>query len=243
MDLEVAWTITRKDLGTVRKKKSVLYATVILPLILSIGLPALMWYVEQRKGSISVIETLLSAFPFVFVIIAGFISSGISSYSIVGEKIEKSLEPLLASPASDGEILIGKSLASFIPALIATYIGLGIFMTLTDALTFSQLGYLYYPNTTMAIIILAVVPLVIMLSVELNVLVSSRVNDVRTATQLGALGVLPFVIIYLTSEIGLVKLDTNALLYISLALLVAVVILFQLSRVAFRREEILTKWK
>jgi ABC-2 type transport system permease protein len=243
MDFEIAWTIARKDLGTVRKKKSILYATVILPLILSIALPALMWYAEQRRGSISAIQPLLHAFPFIFVIIGGFIPAGIASYSIVGEKVEKSLEPLLSTPATDGEILVGKSLAALIPALISAYIGLSVFMVLADAVTFGQLGYLYYPNSTIAVIIAVVVPLAILISVGFNVIISSKVSDVRTATQLGALGILPFAVIYLASEIGIISLDTDALLYISLVLLVVALVLLYLSKTTFRREEILTKWK
>lgn len=243
MDFEIAWTIARKDLGIVRKKKSILYATVILPLILSIALPALMWYVEQRRGSISAIQPLLHAFPFIFVIIGGFIPAGIASYSIVGEKVEKSLEPLLSTPATDGEILVGKSLAALIPALISAYIGLSVFMVLADAVTFGQLGYLYYPNSTIAVIIAVVVPLAILISVGFNVIISSKVSDVRTATQLGALGILPFAVIYLASEIGIISLDTDALLYISLVLLVVALVLLYLSKATFRREEILTKWK
>lgn len=243
MDFEIAWTIARKDLGIVRKKKSVLYATAILPLILSIALPALMWYVGQRRGSISAIQPLLHAFPFIFVIIGGFIPAGIASYSIVGEKVEKSLEQLLSTPATDGEILVGKSLAALIPALISAYIGLSVFMVLADAVTFGQLGYLYYPNSTLAVIIAFVVPLAILISVGFNVIVSSKVSDVRTATQLGALGILPFAVIYLASEIGIISLDTDALLYISLILLVVALVLLYLSRATFRREEILTKWK
>ncbi len=244
MDLGIAWTITRKDLGTIRKKKAILYSTVVLPLILSIALPAIIWFVEHRKAvPDTYLVGLLNTFSFFFVILATFIPTGISSYSIVGEKVEKSLEPLLSTPATDGEILLGKSMAAFIPALITTYVALGIFMAMIDLVTSGQLGYLYYPNTTIALILFVVDPLAIMLGVGLNVMISSRVNDVRTATQLGALSVLPLGVIYLASEIQVISLDTNSLLYISLALAVADLVLFFLSRATFRREEILTKWR
>lgn len=57
-----------------------------------------------------------------FIIGAGILPTGIASYAIVGEKIEKSLEPLLATPASDGDVLMGKSLAALIPAISTTFI-------------------------------------------------------------------------------------------------------------------------
>jgi ABC-2 type transport system permease protein len=114
--------------------------------------------------------------------------------------VEKSLESLLATPATDGEIFLGKSLAAFLPALIAIYIGMGIFTALIDLLTIGQFGYPYYPNWTVALIILLVAPLAIVLSVGVNIVVPSKVNDVRTAYQLGALTVLPFAVIYAASR-------------------------------------------
>jgi ABC-2 type transport system permease protein len=244
MDLEIVWTIARKDLSTFRKKRGVFYSTIILPLVVSVGLPALIWFLGGKANiPDATLNNLLTAFSFVFVIIASVITTAISSYSIVGEKVEKSLEPLLASPATDGEILLGKSLAAFLPTLIAIYIGMGVFMTLIDLSTVGQLGYLYDPNWSVALILLVVAPLAIVLSVGVNILVSSRVNDVRTASQLGALMVLPFAVIYVGSELGAISLDTSNLLIISAVLLVADVAVYYLSRATFRREEILTKWK
>jgi ABC-2 type transport system permease protein len=244
MDLETVWTIASKDLRLFRRKKTIFYAVIIFPIIISIGLPGIIGYVASKASTSTIVLVgLLDSFSFLFVIIAAIIPTVISSYSIVGEKVEKSLEPLLATPATDDEILLGKSLASFIPAILAVFLGATIFMILTDAVTYGKLGYLYYPNGTMALVLLMVTPLTVVFSVEGNVLVSARVNDVRTATQLGSLVVVPLFAIYLLSEIRLISIDTTSLLIISAILLVVDVALFYLSRATFRREEILTKWK
>jgi ABC-2 type transport system permease protein len=244
MDFETVWTIARKDLRLFRRKKSIFYATIILPLIISIVLPGVIAYVSTKATtSTTVLVGLLDSFAFFFVIIAAIIPTAISSYSIVGEKVEKSLEPLLATPATDGEILLGKSLASFIPAIIAVFMGAAIFMILIDAVTFGKLGYLYYPNWTEAVALLVVTPLAAVFAVEGNVLVSVRVNDVRAAAQLGSLVVVPLFAIYLLSEIRAISIDTTSLFIIAAILLVVDVVLFYLSRATFRREEILTKWK
>jgi ABC-2 type transport system permease protein len=244
MDFETVWTIASKDLGIFRRKRSIFYATILFPLILSIALPAVIAYVSTKATtSTTVLVGLLGSFSFFFVIIAAIIPTAISSYSIVGEKVEKSLEPLLATPATDGEILLGKSLASFIPAILAVFLGASIFMILIDAVTFGKLGYLYYPNWTEALVLLVVTPLAAVFAVEGNVLISARVNDVRTATQLGSLVIVPLFAIYLLSEIRLISIDTTSLSIISVILLVVDVVLFFLSRATFRREEILTKWK
>lgn len=49
---------------------------------------------------------------------------------ITWPKLEKSLEPLLATPTTDDELLLGKSLATFLPTLGVTYIGTAIFVTI-----------------------------------------------------------------------------------------------------------------
>jgi ABC-type Na+ efflux pump permease subunit len=240
MDLEMVWTIASKDLRLFRRKKSLFYAVVLFPLIISIGLPGIIWLVNIP---VDILADILNSFSFFFVIIATITPTAISSYTIVGEKVEKSLEPLLATPATDEEILLGKSLASSIPPLVAVYIGATVFMILSDILTYGNLGYPYYPNWTVALILLVVTPLTVIFSVELNVLVSARVNDVRTASQIGGLIVLPFAGIYVLSEIRLILIDTTTLAIVSVILLIADVVLFYLSQATFRREEILTKWK
>jgi ABC-2 type transport system permease protein len=76
-----------------------------------------------------------NAFLFFFLIGTVFLSNSLASYSLVGEKVEKSLEPLLATPTSDDEILMGKTLAAFVPTIAATFLGATAFMALVDALS------------------------------------------------------------------------------------------------------------
>jgi len=247
MNLRRAWIIARKDIDTFRTKRSILYSVVLLPVIVSVGLPLLIHYSTTTNGGSGIpaaeIPVLLDAFAFFFVIIAAIIPTAIASYAIVGEKVQKSLEPLLATPTSDSEILLGKSLAAFLPSIGATWAGGVIFMLLMDWFTVGNLGYNYYPSWAMAAGLLVAVPLASVLSIELSVIVSSRVNDVRTAQQLGSLMVIPFAGIYVGGELSLIALDLNTLLEISAVIALFDVALFFLARATFRREEILTKWK
>jgi ABC-2 type transport system permease protein len=80
--------------------------------------------------------------------------------------------------------------------VIAIWIGAVIFMSLIDYYLISQLGYLYYPKAVIAVIMLLLVPLAAIVSVELSVIISSRINDVRSAQQLSSLIVNPFAHIY-----------------------------------------------
>lgn len=244
LNIKNVWTITSKDLGLFVKKKSILYTAFALPFIFSIGLPTIIWYVINNKNPpIQTLFPLFDAFGLFFIILAAIIPSFIASYSFVGEKKEKSLEPLLATPTTDSEILLGKSLAAFLPTLCILFISATIFMFLMDFFTADKVGYLYFPNWEFAIKILLIAPLAAIMTVELSIIISSRVNDVRTAQQLSILAIIPFFAIYILTETKIFTLATNTLLIIAGIVAVIVVCLFFLSRAVFQREEILTKWK
>ena len=242
MRLSKSWIIASKDFAVFRKKKNIMYFMVILPLLFSFLLPAVM--VVAKNKSAEEISILLPAFTFLYLVLAGVIPTTIASYSIVGEKVEKSLEPLLATPTTDSEILFGKVISAFLPSIAGILGGSAIFMFLMDLATSSKLGYYFFPNLNSDFVLYLMVPLAVLMSVEWNVFVSSRASDVRVAQQVGGLLMAPFVGIYVAGEFNLIGLGVmNNLLYICAALAAADVILLILARAAFQREEILTKWK
>ena len=247
MRLSQAWIIAGKDLSIFRKKKSIFASVILFPLFVSVGLPLLIYTLSAGSAGTpdvrSGLPVVINAFSFIFIIGAATLPTAIASYTIVGEKQEQSLEPLLATPTTDGEILLGKCIGALLPPLAAIWIGGVIFMALIDAITVGLLGYPYYPNAVMAVIMLLLVPLASVTAVEASVIVSARVNDVRTAQQLGSLIVIPFALIYVFGEIGAVPLTVPYLLVLALIILIADIGLFSLAVSTFRREEILTKWK
>lgn len=98
-------------------------------------------------------------------------------------------------------------------------------------------------NWSIGVILLILIPIAITLSVEFSAIVSSKVNDVRSANSCGILMLLPLGGIYLAGEIGLISLDTINLLIISGILSAIDVSLFFVSTATFHREEIFKKWK
>jgi ABC-2 type transport system permease protein len=246
MRLSKAWLIATRDFKVFRRQKNIWYSVIIFPIIISVLFPAVLEFAGQRsRGLLTVanLPNLLNSFSFFIVIGAAFIPLGIASYSIVGEKVEKSLEPLLATPLTDGEILLGKAIAALLPALVAMYAGAAVFMVGVDAVTVGRLGYNYFPNWTFGVLLLVLVPVAALMSVLYSVIVSSRVNDVRSANGSGILIFLPFLAIYFASEINLISLDITGLLIIAGILFAIDIALYFVGTAAFQREEILTKWK
>jgi ABC-2 type transport system permease protein len=246
--LSKSWIIAAKDFKTFRKKKNIIYSLVFIPILISLLLPAVITFAGQRNGGTGIppaqLLVLLPAFQFLFVIFAAYLATPIASYTIVGEKVEKSLEPLLGTPTTDSEILLGKGIAAFFPPLAALLGGSMLFMLLMDLTTIGKLGYYYFPTWNSAIVLFLLLPLALLMSVQVNVIISSRVTDIRSGQQLGALTILPFGGLYLAGELNLINLGvTNNLLIVVATLLVVDVLLFFVSRATFRREEILTKWR
>jgi ABC-type Na+ efflux pump permease subunit len=243
--LSKSWIIASKDFAIFRKKRNVIYS--ILPFLVSVLFPAVIAF-TGRSGAKGIpaaqLPILLPAFSFFYLILAGFLPTSIASYSIVGEKVEKSLEPLLATPTTDGEILLGKGISALLPPIAAILGSSVVFMALMDLVTRGPLGYDFFPNWNAGVVLFLMVPLAAILSVEWNVILSARVNDVRVAAQLGALIVLPFSGIYVAGELKLIPLgDTTNLLIIAGVLALMDALLLYVARATFRREEILTKWK
>ncbi|MHB1868614.1 MAG: ABC transporter permease subunit [Nitrososphaerales archaeon] len=248
MRLSKSWIIASKDFKVYIKKRNLIYGLVVVPLLIAFLIPGVISYAGHKNGGSGIpaseLTVLLPAFSFFYLILAGYLPSSIASYTIVGEKIEKSLEPLLATPTTDSEILVGKGIAAFVPPFAAILAGSAIFMTLMDLVTHSKLGYYFFPNWNSAIVLFLMVPMAVIMSVEWNVVVSARVSDVRTAQQLGILLILPFAGIYVSGELDIINLGvTNNLLIVAGILFVVDLVLLYVAKATFQREEILTSWK
>ena len=246
MRLSKSWVIARKDFKVFSKKKNIIYSLVVVPLMVSILFPVVIELSGRKSGGIPAAELtiLLPAFTVFYVILAGITPTTLASYSLVGEKVEKSLEPLLATPTTDSEILLGKGIAATIPPMAAILAGSAIFMGLTDAVTSGALGYNYFPNWNAALVLFLMVPLATAMSIEWNVLVSSRVSDVRIAQQLGAIFILPYAGIYVSGELKLIDLgQTSNLLIICASMGFVVLLMLYVVQATFQREAILTRWK
>jgi ABC-type Na+ efflux pump permease subunit len=248
MRLSKSWIIASKDFAIFLKKRNILYSILIVPFLVSVLFPAVIVFAGRSNVGRGIpaaqLPVLLPSFAFFYLILAGFLPTSIASYSIVGEKVEKCLEPLLATPTTDGEILLGKGISAILPPIAAILSGSAVFMVLMDLVTRGTLGYDFFPNWSAGIVLFLLVPLAAIMSVEWNVIISSKVSDVRVAMQLGALLALPFGGIYVGGELKLIPLgDTSDLLLIAGILLLIDLLLLYVARTTFRREGILTTWK
>ena len=210
-------TILRKEWMEVFQNRLVIFTVVFLPLIMTAiplavlysmpgstaattagnsisgDIPAQMAAVcsAGMSGTNCLRVYIISQFLVLFMIIPVAIPGAIAAYSVVGEKTTHSLEPLLATPITTLELLLGKCLAAAIPAVLATYAAYGIFVLGTWIILPDPaiLAFLFQARWVIAVV--AVGPLLALLAVTFALMVSSRVNDPRVAEQVSVIIIVP----------------------------------------------------
>ena len=244
MRADDVWTIAAKDLRTVWAHKGIRYGLSAFPMVAALGLPQVIRYAANARHDLppTVIEGFLQSFLFFFMIAVTTLPTAIASYSLVGEKVERSLEPMLATPVSVGSVLLGKTVAAVLPTLVAVWSACAVFMVLADREATPLLGYRYFPQPTTWVQLFVLMPVVALLTVNIDIIVSSRVADVRSAQQIAGLVVLPVSAIYMAAQLGSIGLDIAMLWRMSAIAAALAALALVLAKRVFDREEILTRW-
>jgi len=186
---------------------------------------------------------LANQFMLFFLLLPLAIPVTIASYSIVGEKMTRSLEPLLATPTSTTEIILGKALAASLPAIGATWLSFGVFLVAARFFVVSEQVYASIAHPMWLVAMALIAPLLTVLSVNVAIVISSRVNDPRAAEQLGMVVMIPLLALFFAQIFGLVALNLTSMLILAAALLVIDAALVALGVKLFQRETILTRWR
>lgn len=189
-----------------------------------------------------VIPLMLNMILMIFIIVPATLPTIIATYSIVGEKNNRSLEPLLATPTTDGELLAGKIFSAFIPSMGATLLAFTLGVILLDIMVIPKIGYPLLPTLTWILSMVLLAPTACLMSVLACVLVSSKVSDVRAAQQLGGFVVMPVILLMLGVLAGFIFLSP-VMIFVFAGLYGCLDLgLFFFAKAIFNREAILTKW-
>jgi ABC-2 type transport system permease protein len=166
----------------------------------------------------------------------------LASHSVVGEKQARTLEPLLATPITTVELLLAKVLGALLPAMLVTLAGLAVYFGgIIVAAAPGVARAMATPRTVL--LILVVGPAAALVSLQAAIVISSRVNDPRTAQQFGVLIILPLTALLVAQFSGSLWLSAKMLALVGLGLFGVWILLTVLSAVLFERESILTRWR
>ncbi len=239
MNFNLVREMMRKDLQEVRKNGYVFFSLLLLPIMLVVISVIDSFAVALSTGGSS--SPLLSTFSTIMVFIPAIVTSLIGSTSVILEKNNHSLEPLLATPITDSELFAGKALAPLSIGVLLSWIAFTLYIAIMDALTYGRLGYLLFPTDLTLVQMFFLAPVTGMLGTFLTLLVSSKMKDVRAAQQVSALVVLPLLLLVFLPIIASGS-DLIINLGAGVGFLAAAIVIFFISIKAFRRESILISW-
>ncbi len=254
--------VFEKEILEIVKNRLLLFSLVPLPLIF-VAIPLVMIYVTRNQPvkpgeaqlyyqmapnlahlppSDLVQMVMLGQFLFMLLIVPVLAPMTIATFSIIGEKQARSLEPLLATPIRTWELLLGKSLAATLPAVIATWLSYGLLVA-GMAILASPVVFASAVSGMWLLAILIIVPLLAILGVNLGIMVSSRFNDTRVAQQIGSLVVLPLVGLGIVQTMGKIMYDLPMFAAGAVVLAALDAGVLMAAAKLFQRETILTRWK
>jgi ABC-2 type transport system permease protein len=200
--------------------------------------PALQGLSEQELVQVIIgqpISTILFILPVM-------LPSIIASYSIVGEKVSRTLEPVLATPVTTLELLLAKMLSALIPSVGFTWLAGAVFLTGMVPLSLSHSVFVAIISPSWFLLMLLCAPLLALLAIAATVTASSRVNDPRSAQQISAVVILPVVLLIAGQFTGLLSLSPLVSLIVAAILALIAAALTWLATRVFQREAILTRW-
>lgn len=267
--MSVLWLFLWKELRDVRRNPQLLPGYLLLPPI-AIFLPAVitalapqMMQVDPNDPVMKAIVRLVAATPefqgygqdeaitryllrnlivLFFIMPVGLSSIG-AAFSIVAEKQQRTLEPILATPIRDQELMLGKLLAVAVPAIGLTWLSAVICVVLVDIISYSLYGRLLLPDAFWLIGIMVLAPLLGVCSVLAAMRLSAKMTDPQSANQMTALVIVPAFMLAIGVFGKVLALNLTAAFGAGAVLALVAVLLFRWNVRHFQREEILTRWK
>lgn len=251
--------IAAKDIKEAFSSIAIYGPMIGIPLFFAIALPAFTVYISRFAGEQLLVKILGAAaattgissyeaakFAFVryfaldilgpiFLTMPIITATVIAADSFAGEKERKTAESLLSTPATDAELLTGKTLASLIPAVGLTVIVYVIYALITNYLSVLYYGTAIFPNIIWYMM-LANSPFLALTTIGLIVLVSSRVKNIKEAQQISSLLVLPILLIPFASIFNVASLDFWFLFEMMLVLMLTSAVVLLISVKSFDRE-------
>ena len=258
----IVWTILRREWTETLRNRLLVSTIVIPPVILTIAPIALAGVVGERalppELAAQIVEQrpewagfsagelagafAVQQFLVFFLLMPAYIPLSIATFSIIGEKQARSLEPVLAAPIRTVELLAGKAVAALVPGVLAGWVTYVVFVALASLVYGPALfGVVTDASWLAGVFLLG--PAVGLSSVVAGVIVSARVNDPRVAQQIGGVIIVPIVALVLIQATGTILVGPVG--YTVLAIVIGIISLIGL-RVGvglFDREAILTRWR
>ena len=271
MNWRAVRAVVRKDLKVVLQNKGVSIPMIVVPMVILLALPALAAFapalqsvpgtpfagldnfVENMPAGLQaeldgldeaqtmVVLILVYILAPMYLILPLMVASVIAADSFAGEKERKTLEALLYTPTTDGELFLAKLLSAWLPALGVAWFGFILYSVVANLAAWPTMGRIFFPNLMWLILAVWVAPAVAGLGLGVTVLVSVRAQGFQEAYQLGAVVVVPILLLVIGQATGLMYFSTWLVVLLGLLFWVVDLLILWYGGRTFRRQQLATQ--
>jgi ABC-2 type transport system permease protein len=231
--------VARKELREYRRTPYIVGAMLVLPFVFLIN-PAIVIFVLSAAVKPAAAARDVGSTFLVLLVVPAVIPASISAYSVVGERDQGTLEPLLTTPVRRGEILIGKALAPVIPSVGIAYILFALVVILAHFFAQNPAVAATLGDGSHILAQALFAPLLAVWSIGVGTAISARASDVRVAQQLGTLASLPPLAVTALVSFQIVPLGVWTAVGFGLGLLVIDIAMWRVVAALFDRERLIT---
>lgn len=230
--------IFTKDLREFRRNRSLTVGMGIIPVLFSIQpLIAVLTLSSSASSTLRHEHVLLYMLG-----IPALVPALVAAYSIVGERQQGTLEPVLITPIRREELLLGKALAALVPSIAIAYLVFGLFLASVDLFAAPSVApaVIRVPDLLAQLVF---TPLLAGWSIWAAMLISTRANDVRVAQQLAMVASLPSVAVIVLVALNIIPASLVTAAAAAAALLLLNRIGLRLVSATFDRERLIAGTK
>ncbi len=253
--------VIKKDFKGITSNRRLFASLLIVPLALMIILPSIFVFmihfipddpdvqklldlIPRLDPSVSIELTVTGLIlnyilPVFFLIIPIMASSIMAASSFVGEKEKHTLETLLYSPLSAGQIFRAKVMASFLLSMTVSMISFLAMFAVVETEVFFLMGSLLLPDINWLIVLLLLSPSVSLIAITLIVRGSAKAQSVEESQQGAVFLIIPVLLLIVGQFSGIMLLNVWILLGLSILCASAAWLLMQRALGKFTYEMLL----
>lgn len=240
--MKLSWrrvrAIFHKELREYRHNGNIVYAMAILPLIFVIQ-PVIVVFTLSTSESASLRHEHALLYMLAIPVL---VPAALASYSVVGERLQGTLEPVLSTPVRSAELLLGKALAAFVPSVAVAYAVFALFVAAVELIAHPGVAPAFIRGPDL-LAQLVFTPALATWSIWVGIAISARSSDPRTAGQLALLASLPTVAVTSLLAFNAIPTTLAVALGLGVTLLALIGLGARFASALFDRERLITGTK
>jgi len=231
--------VVRKEFRVLLRNRFIIGTMTVLPVVFLLT-PMIEIFRLGADVPSGLVQRIAGSTFLLLLVVPVVVPAAIAAYSVVGEREQGTLEPLLTTPLRREELLLGKAIAAIVPSVGIAYLLFAIVDGCAQVFAADPAVAAALVQSSQLVGELLFAPLLAGWSIWVGIAVSARASDVRVAQQLGTLASLPPLGVVALIDLQVLTPSVTLALTFALALLVADVVMWRIVAAMFDRERLLT---